>query len=221
MGARSNETQAAGRADAAWSLPRCQPGLSGICHSFRAQYAATDAVKREVSMSRAFVKETDDPSVEVPERQQSPHPNYVTPRGLAALEHQLAELEGSLAALAMPNGDVPNESGLVDPHARAIIERDLRYVRERLRRAIPIDPAKQPQDKVAFGAIVETVDDADQKRRFEIVGEDEADPTLGRLSWISPLALALTDAVVGDVVTWKRPAGDLDLEITGISYPKS
>jgi transcription elongation GreA/GreB family factor len=171
-------------------------------------------------MSRAFVKESDDPSVEVPERQQSPHPNYVTPRGLTALQHQLAELEASLAAMGMPNSGTVKDGELVDRQARAIVERDLRYVRERLRRAILIDPAKQPQNKVAFGAIVETLDDADQKRRFEIVGEDEADPAAGRLSWVSPLALALTDASVGDVVTWKRPAGDLELEITGITYPR-
>ncbi|MDY0885871.1 GreA/GreB family elongation factor [Dongia soli] len=171
-------------------------------------------------MSRAFVKESDDPSVEVPERQQSPHPNYVTLRGLAALQQQLAELEASLSAMGMPNSGAANGE-LVDRQARAIVERDLRYVRERLRRAIPIDPAKQPHDKVAFGAVVETLDDADKKRCFEIVGEDEADPAAGRLSWVSPLALALTDASVGDVVTWKRPAGDLDLEITGITYRRA
>jgi transcription elongation GreA/GreB family factor len=37
---------------------------------------------------------------------------------------------------------------------------------------------------------------------------------------VSPLARALTDAKVGDLVIWKRPAGDLELEIVSISYPK-
>jgi transcription elongation GreA/GreB family factor len=82
-----------------------------------------------------------------------------------------------------------------------------------------IDLDAQPRDHVTFGAIVDTVDDNDQRRRFEIVGEDEADPAIGRLSWVSPLALALSDAKMGEVVTWKRPSGDIDLEIASISYP--
>lgn len=171
-------------------------------------------------MSRAFVKESDDLSVDVPERQHSPHPNHVTPRGLAALKRQQEELEAALADMGAPDGGSVGADGkLIDRQARAVIERDLRYVRERLRRAVLIDPAAQPKDRVAFGAKVETVDDNDEHRFFEIVGEDEADPAVGRLSWVSPLALALTDAAIGDVVTWKRPAGNLDLEIVSIDYP--
>jgi len=173
-------------------------------------------------MSRAFVKESDDLSVDVPERLHSPHPNYVTPRGLATLKRQEEELEAALAATEAPaGGSVAADGKLVDRQARAVVDRDLRYVRERIRRAILIDPATQPKDRVAFAALVETVDDHDQQRRFEIVGEDEADPSIGRLSWVSPLALALTDAAIGDVVTWKRPTGNLELEIHSIRYPEN
>jgi transcription elongation GreA/GreB family factor len=66
---------------------------------------------------------------------------------------------------------------------------------------------------------VTTVDENDVKRQFEIVGEDEADPNKGKLSWVSPLALALKGAKTGDIVVWKRPAGDLELEIAAIEYP--
>ncbi|MET1025792.1 MAG: GreA/GreB family elongation factor [Dongiaceae bacterium] len=173
-------------------------------------------------MSRAFVKESDDLSVEVPERLHSPHPNYVTPRGLAALKREEEELDAALAGLEAPGGaTIAADGKLVDRQARAAVDRDLRYVRERIRRAILIDPATQPTDRVAFAAEVETLDDNDEQRRFEIVGEDEADPSIGRLSWFSPLALALTDASVGDVVTWKRPTGNLELEIRSIRYPQS
>ena len=55
---------------------------------------------------------------------------------------------------------------------------------------------------------------------WRITGEDEADPTAGKLSCVSPFALALKDAKVGDVVIWKRPVGDLELEVTRITYPK-
>ncbi|MFN5744814.1 MAG: GreA/GreB family elongation factor [Methylococcaceae bacterium] len=46
-----------------------------------------------------------------------------------------------------------------------------------------------------------------------IVGEDEANVAESRVSWVSPLARALINARVGDVVTWKRPVGDKDLAI--------
>ncbi|HVI87327.1 MAG TPA: GreA/GreB family elongation factor [Dongiaceae bacterium] len=173
-------------------------------------------------MSRAFVKEEDNIADEVPERMHSPHPNYVTPRGLAQLHAQLQEIEEALAALGRPvAGAVDADGKLVDRQQRSVLERNLRYVRERVARAIPINLAQQPRDHVAFGAVVDTVDDDEQRRRFEIVGEDEADPAKGKLSWVSPLARALTDAGIGEVVTWKRPAGDIDLEIAGISYPAS
>jgi transcription elongation GreA/GreB family factor len=171
-------------------------------------------------MSRAFVKEEDNIADEVPELMHSPHPNYVTPRGFRLLHQQLQDIEAALSELGRPvAGAVGADGKLVDRQQRSVLERNLRYVRERIARAIPIDPAAQPRDHVAFGALVETVDDDEQTRRFEIVGEDEADPAVGRLSWVSPVSIALSDARIGETVTWKRPAGDIDLEIVAITYP--
>ncbi|GAB2175175.1 GreA/GreB family elongation factor [Dongia sp. agr-C8] len=163
-------------------------------------------------MSRAFVKENEDQVPELPERPQSPHPNFVTPRGLAQLKQQLADLEDD-------RHRHQTEQNLLDKEALQVIERDIRYVQERITRAIPVDYDQQPKDQVDFGAIVETEDENGTKRKFEIVGEDEADPNVGKLSWVSPLALALKDAKAGDTVIWKRPAGDLELEIRSIRYP--
>ena len=56
-------------------------------------------------------------------------------------------------------------------------------------------------------------------RTFAIVGEDEADLKELKVSYVSPLAEALTGAHVGDEVVWQRPAGDLRLTVTGIAYP--
>jgi transcription elongation GreA/GreB family factor len=165
-------------------------------------------------MSRAFVKENDEQGNELPERPQSPYPNHITPRGLDALHAQLQSLEAAHRRMAGPQG---NE--LIDLDAKHGVERDIRYVQDRIARAIVINPATQSRDKVAFGATVDTVDETGARRSFEIVGEDEAEPAAGRLSWVSPLARALTDASVGDTVVWKRPAGDLELEIVAISYP--
>lgn len=169
-------------------------------------------------MSRAFVKESDgdQPGDELPERPQSPHPNYVTAAGLKALERQLEKLQKERRELADAK-----DPALLDREHQKLVERDLRYLQERIDRAQVIDPNTLPHDRVGFGATVATVDENDEKRKFVIVGEDEADPKLGKISWVSPLARTLTGAKVGDTVVWKRPAGDLSLEIEAITYPKA
>ncbi len=165
-------------------------------------------------MSRAFVRENDleHAGTDLPERPQSEHPNYVTPAGLAQLQQQAALLEQERARL-LPRKD--------DPAARqrmAMLDRDLRYVQGRLERAIPVDPANQPTDTVLFGALVQLEDENGDVHEYAIVGEDEADISRNKVSWVSPLARALIGARIGDVVKWRRPAGDLGLEITGIHY---
>ena len=169
-------------------------------------------------MSRAFVKEGSENagSEELPERPQSPHPNYVTPRGLKLLHERLDALQTERVRLQDRQG-----GDLLDEEELKTVERDLRYVHERIDRAIEIDLSTQPHDQVAFGARVTTVDDDDAEMTFTIVGEDEADPDAGLISWVSPLAQALGGAKVGDAVVWKRPVGDRDLEIVRIEYPRS
>ncbi|HKU69785.1 MAG TPA: GreA/GreB family elongation factor, partial [Burkholderiales bacterium] len=83
-----------------------------------------------------------------------------------------------------------------------------------------VDPAGQPRDEVHFGATVRMVDEGGKEHRFTIVGDDEADVSAGRISWASPLAKAMIGAKVGDTVKWLRPAGDTEVEIVAISYPK-
>ncbi len=163
-------------------------------------------------MSRAFVKEPDGDQVadDQPELPHSPHPNYVTPAGLAALEAACADWKAQQDAT---DADVLANK----PHI-ARIGREIRYYEERIRRAILIAPAGQPADEVAFGARVTVEDEDDETLTFAIVGEDEADPNHGKVSWVSPLASALLDAQVGDLVTWERPAGDRELEIITIDY---
>ena len=167
-------------------------------------------------MSRAFVKEPEGPQPgdEIPERPQSQLPNHVTARGLKLLHAQLEALKEERRHLS----EIV-ESDMVAADRLRLIERDIRYVESRIERALPVDLSAQPRDEVAFGAIVEVVDDRDQGHKFEIVGEDEADVAAGRISWASPLAQSLIGAGVGDTAVWRRPAGDLELEIVRISYP--
>ena len=166
-------------------------------------------------MSRAFVKENDLEYADVPERPQSEHPNYVTPTGLAQLQDEAAQLEEERLRLS------PLKEDPIVRQQMAVIERDLRYVQGRLECAIPVNPAEQQQDVILFGAIVEVEDEEGATHVFEIVGEDEADIHNNKVSWVSPLARALIGQKVGDSVIWKRPAGDLALEVTDIRYHHS
>jgi len=165
-------------------------------------------------MSRAFVKEPDGDQVinELPDRVHSPHVNYVTPAGLRQLQERF---DGILARRKIISGAVTAEN----KKQLMLIDRDLRYYEERIRRAVLIDPAEQPQDEVHFGAVVEVETPEGRRMTFAIVGEDEADAAQGKISWVSPLAQALAEARVGDAVAWKRPAGEVELTIVVIRYP--
>lgn len=163
-------------------------------------------------MSRAFVNEdagADRP--DLPELPVSPHPNYVTPRGLADLQARLAARQADLAALRA-------RAERLDKLPEAAAERDIRWLEARLKAAIPVDPANHDLSEVAFGLLVTVADEEGRETTYEITGEDEADPALGRIAPHSPLARALIGAQVGDEVTWHRPAGDLTLEIVSIAH---
>ena len=162
-------------------------------------------------MSRAFVKEDGPDNEPLPDLPISPHPNYVTPRGLAALGARLAATQAELLRLK-------TRRERLDRLPEKAAERDIRYLEARLRSAILVDPAGQPVDEVAFGARVTVADAEGTESVYEITGEDEADASAGRIAPQSPLARALIGAGVGDVVTWRRPAGTAELEIRAIAY---
>ncbi|MDO8985688.1 GreA/GreB family elongation factor [Cypionkella sp.] len=162
-------------------------------------------------MSRAFVKEGDGTLDPLPDLPQSPHPNYVTPRGLAALQTRLRNLQTSLIALK-------SRPERLDKLPEAACERDIRYFESRLRSAILIDPATLPLSEVAFGLAITVADDHGQQTTYQITGEDEADARLHRIAPQSPLARALIGAQVGDEVIWRKPSGPVSLEIVQISH---
>jgi transcription elongation factor GreB len=165
-------------------------------------------------MSRAFVKEQDGDSGagEIADLPQSPHPNYVTPRGLAALKARLAAAQEKRRLLLARGEDAGRDLPLAN------LGREVRYLESRIERAILVDPAAQPRDTVAFGATVRVADPSGGEREFAIVGEDEADAEHNSVSWVSPLARALLGAEIGDEIVWRRPAGDVTLEVLAIRY---
>ena len=168
-------------------------------------------------MSRAFTKESTDELVagELPERPVPAHANYVTPRGHDQLQARARELQEAHEQLA-----TRTEDDSAAKQKLREIERDQRYFKSQLERAVVVDTAGQPRDEVHFGATVKILDEDGKAHRFTIVGDDEADVGAGRVSWASPLAKAMIGAKVGDTVMWRRPAGETEVEIAEISYPK-
>jgi transcription elongation GreA/GreB family factor len=147
-------------------------------------------------MSVAFTKEGDleATAADLPDRPISPHPNLVTPQGLAQIEAALAEAREAYAAARLA-GDVQG-----DRTAMARATRDLRYWSARRASAQLVEPAGEVE-AVRFGSTV-TIDREDGRRQvFRIVGEDEADPARGAVSYVSPLAVALMGKRVEDVAT--------------------
>jgi transcription elongation GreA/GreB family factor len=145
-------------------------------------------------MSRAFVKESSE-SAPPPERMVSDGPNPVTAEGLAQIEGHVARLEAALAA----------EANVL---LRETMERDLRYWRVARERAVV---APKPEGTaVAFGSTVTFVRGG-RTQRLRIVGEDEADPKSGTLSWRSPLAQALMGGEAGDAVEMAGAKGEIGI----------
>ena len=182
-------------------------------------------------MNKAFVKEPEG-DADDDELQDAPLPpgsrNYLTPAGYAALRAELARLMTEerpamvqVVSWAASNGD-RSENGDYHYGKKRLreIDRRMRFLTKRLEIAEVVDPALQPnRDHVFFGATVAYTDTAGVDHTVTIVGIDEAEPLNGKISWISPVARALTKARVGDVMTLRTPGGIEDLDILEISYP--
>ena len=141
-------------------------------------------------MSRAFVKENDDAGEPLPELVVSPNPNFVTPAGLVLIEQRVAALEAEQRAARSGN----------DKPLLARIARDLRYWTQRRASARLVPAAVASIDVARFGSGVSLRFEDGTERVFRIVGEDEADPARGLVSWAAPLGRTLTGKSAGDEV---------------------
>jgi transcription elongation GreA/GreB family factor len=177
----------------------------------RSTFLADDATAPERSsrLSVAFTKEDSAETAAetlLPDRAISPHPNLVTEAGLRALELQLQQARAAFEAA----------SAIEDVNERrrqaASPLRDARYFAARVRTAQVVpDPASM--DTVAFGSTVTFSRNDGRVQKYRIVGEDEADPKAGSISFVSPVARLLMGKAIGDVVG----AGGQELEILAIA----
>ena len=147
-------------------------------------------------MAVAFTREEDYESraADLPDRPVSTHPNLVTPAGLAQIEAELA------AAREAYSSAHAAEDISTDRTAMSRATRDLRYWSSRRATAQLTEP-EGAANKVLFGRTA-TIEREDGRRQtWRIVGEDEADPAKGAISYVSPMAKALMGRDIGDEVT--------------------
>ncbi|CAN7685567.1 transcription elongation factor GreA [Pararhizobium sp. LjRoot238] len=160
-------------------------------------------------MSVAFTKEESSETASetlLPERPISPHPNLVTEAGLKALELQLQQAREAYDATSTIEDVNERRRQAASPL------RDTRYFAARVRTA-QVVPEQTSIGTVAFGSTVTFSRSDGRVQMYRIVGEDEADPKAGSISYVSPVARLLMGKVVGDVVS----AGGQELEIITIS----
>lgn len=160
-------------------------------------------------MSVAFVKEESAEAASetvLPERPISPHLNLVTEAGLKALEEQLREAREAFEAANTIEDVNERRRQTAGP------VRDLRYFSERVRTAQLVAPPES-SDTVAFGSTVTFSRDDGRVQTYRIVGEDEADPRAGSISYVSPVARILMGKAEGDVAS----VGGQEIEIVKIA----
>lgn len=181
-------------------------------------------------MSKAFVKESDDeddldaatPSIPAGTK------NYMTPEGHRRMKEELLHLIDverpevvKIVSWAASNGDRSENGDYIYGKRRLReIDRRIRFLTKRLDIAEVVDPSvHHGSDQVFFGATITYENQAGEEHTITIVGIDELDPLNGKISWISPVARALTKAREGDAVVLKTPAGVDELTILEVSYP--
>lgn len=156
-------------------------------------------------MSVAFRREGDDehlePKFEIPI---PPGPNLVTARGKALIDGKVAALQAEIAAVEI-TGSAPERI--------EALRRDLRYWQTRQVTA-EVVPAPSGAT-VEIGTTVMFRQNG-KPRQLTIVGDDEADPAAGRVSFASPLARALMGAEVGELLDWASKEGAI--EVVGITF---
>ncbi|MDP3853583.1 transcription elongation factor GreA [Phenylobacterium sp.] len=151
----------------------------------------------------------------------------MTVGGWKALDDELkrlktAERPAVIAAIseARSHGDLSENA---EYHAakerQGWIEGQIADIEDKMARAQVIDVSKLSGSQVKFGATVSVVDeDTEDKARYQIVGEHEADVKKGKISILSPLARAMIGKETGDVVEVHTPGGGKAYEITKVDW---
>ncbi len=151
----------------------------------------------------------------------------MTPEGHARLREELKRLREVEAPQVVKDIGVAREHGDLSENAeyhaakerQGMIVARINHIEQSLSRAEVIDPTKLSGSKIQFGARVRLLNtDSDKEEAFQIVGPEEADIKVGRISVASPLARGLLGREVGDEVKLQMPAGPRTYEILEITF---
>lgn len=183
-------------------------------------------------MNKAFVKESDNDDDEEALALAQAIPagakNYITPAGYQRIKDELLQLIDvdrpevvKIVHWAASNGDRSENGDYIYGKRRLReIDRRIRFLTKRMDSAAVVDPSvHHGNDQIFFGATVHYTTAAGEAHTVTIVGIDELDPLKGKISWVSPVARALTKAREGDQVTLQTPHGAEELEVLSVSYP--
>lgn len=182
-------------------------------------------------MNKAFVKETesddDDAEGAVPAIPAGAR-NYITPQGYQRIKKELLQLIDAdrpevvrIVSWAASNGDRSENGDYIYGKRRLReIDRRIRFLTKRLDLAEVVDPSvHHGSDQIFFGATVVYENQTGEQHTVTIVGIDEIDPLNGKISWISPVARAVTKAHEGESIVLQTPGGIEELEIIEVRYP--
>lgn len=153
-------------------------------------------------------------------------PVPMTPQGAQKLRDELARLKEERPKISREIG-IAREHGDLKENAeyhaakdrQGMVEAHIKDIEDKLARAEIIDPSKLSGDRVRFGAHVTVTNlDTDEETVYQIVGADEADINVGKISVSAPLARALIGKSIGDEVVVNLPAGKRRYEIAEIAF---
>jgi transcription elongation factor GreB len=185
-------------------------------------------------MNKAFVKESDADDEDAAEALARARAipagakNYITPAGYQRIKDELLELIDvarpevvRIVHWAASNGDRSENGDYIYGKRRLRqIDGRIRFLTKRMDSAAIVDPSVHfGNDQVYFGATVVYRNAAGEEHTVTIVGIDELDPLKGKISWVSPVARAMTRAREGDLITLATPLGAEELELLSVSYP--
>jgi transcription elongation factor GreA len=151
----------------------------------------------------------------------------MTPEGHVRLREELKRLREVEAPQVVKDIGVAREHGDLSENAEYHAAKDrqgmivarITFIEQTLSRAEVIDPSKLSGNKIQFGARVKLINtDTDKEESFQIVGPEEADIKVGRISVASPLARGLLGREVGDEVKLQMPAGPRTYEVLEITF---
>ncbi len=180
-------------------------------------------------MSKAFTKEPDgdEPDDDPPEEAPRPRgPQYITRAGHERLRAELDRLwhgerpkvTADVQAAAAQGDRSENAEYIYGKKRLREIDRRIRFLSKRLEILVVVEPTKEQEGRVFFGAWVTLEDEDGVEATYRIVGGDEIDLTKRHISVASPVARALLGRRVGDTTTVLRPKGPVEVTVLAVRY---